>query len=206
MDERERVTAAWSAPGAGERYARARFASRRAGERDPRLVRRALARHGVRGALLDVPAGSGRLAALLGRAAPLAVAADSSAEMLAAHPGDRRVRASVFDLPFADRSFDAVVCCRLLHHLREPEDLERAVAELVRVSARLVVASFWDAGSLSALRERLGLRRAQCRAAIARGRLAELFARAGATVVGFEHSLRFVSRQAFAVALRIPPR
>jgi SAM-dependent methyltransferase len=168
-------------------------------------VGRALERHGVRGAVLDVPAGSGRLAAVLERAAPFVVAADSSAEMLRSAPRPARVRASVFDLPFAVSSFDAVVCCRLLHHLREPADLERAVAELVRVSARLVIASFWDAGSLSAVRERLGLRPPQSRAAIARGRIAELFARAGATVVGFEHSLRFVSRQAFAVALKQRP-
>jgi SAM-dependent methyltransferase len=127
----------------------------------------------------------------------------ASAEMLAADGRGRRVRASIFDLPFCADAFDAVVCCRFLHHLARPEDLERAVGELVRVSARLVIASFWDAASLPALRRRLGLKRAEARSAIERPRLAEVFARAGARVIGFEHSMRFVSQQTFAIAEKL---
>jgi len=205
MPDRDRVRSAWEGPDAGGRYARARFRSRRAEQRDPRLVARALARHGVRGAVLDVPSGAGRLAEALARTGQIVVAADASDAMLAADGRARRVRASVFALPFAGGTFDTVVCCRLLHHLREPADLERAISELVRVSARLVIASFWDAGSLPALRVRLGLKRAEARTSIARSRLAELFARCGAPVVGYEHSLRRVSQQAFAVALKPSP-
>lgn len=202
--DRRRVRAAWAGPEAGERYARGRFRSRRAAARDPALVARALRCHGVRGAVLDVPSGSGRLAPVLAGLGSQVVAADVSGPMLAVDPRGQRVRASVFALPFAARAFDAVVCCRLLHHLRAPGDLERAVRELVRVSDRLVVASFWDAGSLPALRVRLGLKRPEARAAIERARLEALFARAGARVVGHLSSLRFVSQQTFAVALREP--
>jgi SAM-dependent methyltransferase len=203
MPDRERIASAWSAPGSGERYGTARFRSPAASERDVRLVARALERHGARGALLDVPAGAGRLAAALEGTGAVVVAADASAEMLAADPRPRRVRASIFDLPFAENAFDAVVCRRFLHHLARPEDLERAVAELVRVSARLVIASFWDAASLPALRKRLGLRRAEARSAIARSSLTAVFECAGASVVRFEHSFRFVSQQAFAVAEKL---
>jgi 2-polyprenyl-3-methyl-5-hydroxy-6-metoxy-1,4-benzoquinol methylase len=200
---RERVGSAWGSPGSGERYVSARFATSAARGRDLRLVERALERHRAHGAVLDVPSGAGRLAPVLARAGAVVVAVDASAEMLAADGRARRVRASIFDLPFPADAFDAVICCRLLHHLARPEDLERAVGELVRVSARLVIASFWDAASLPALRRRLGLKRPEARSAIERSRLAAVFARAGARVVGFEHSMRFVSQQAFAVAEKL---
>ena len=203
MSDRDRIASAWSSPGSGERYGSSRFRTPAARGRDLDLVARALERHGARGTVLDVPAGQGRLAAVLARAGTAVIAADASAEMLAADPRPRRVRASLFDLPFADGAFDAVVCCRFLHHLARPEDLERAVGELVRVSARLVIASFWDAASLPALRRRLGLKRPEARTAIERTRLAEVFERAGARVVGYEHSFRFVSQQALAVAHKL---
>ncbi len=45
---------------------------------------------------------------------------------------------SIYELPFADDTFEAVVCADLLEHLDDPE---RAVAELVRVSRDAVVLS-----------------------------------------------------------------
>jgi ubiquinone/menaquinone biosynthesis C-methylase UbiE len=49
-----------------------------------------------------------------------------------------RVCASVFSLPFADRSFDTVTCLEVLEHLEDPA---AAVRELARVSRRAVVVS-----------------------------------------------------------------
>ena len=203
----------WRGHAAVAHYSDGRFANGRAAGRDPRLVARALRRHGLRGPLLDVPSGSGRLGPVLERLAaqvaprvgPPVVAADVSLDMLTGNPRGERVQASVFALPFHDRSFDAVVCCRLLHHLREPGDLEAAVAELVRVSTRLILASYWDAHSLPAVRRRLGLKRPEARVAIPPARLARAFELAGARLVDRFHSLRFVSQQAFAVARRTSP-
>jgi ubiquinone/menaquinone biosynthesis C-methylase UbiE len=47
-------------------------------------------------------------------------------------------RASVYALPFEDRSFDLVVCCEVLEHLAEPD---RGLKEVARVARRGVVVS-----------------------------------------------------------------
>ena len=114
------------------------------------------------------------------------------------------VRGDAFRLPFAGGAFEAVVACRFLHHLHGEDDLLRAVAELVRVSSRLVVASFWDAASLPAWRRRLGLAKDEGpsgRRAHPKRAIRAAFEAAGARVVGFRHSFRFVSQQTFAAAV-----
>lgn len=198
----------WSDAAVARRYARGRFATRRARERDARLVTRLLDAHlPARAArLLDAPHGAGRLTALLASRAQLLVGLDRSAAMLVeagAEHGTPLVRASATRLPFADESFDAVVCCRLLHHLDEDRELPEVVHELVRVSRRLVIASFWDAGSLQAWRRRVGWRvDASGRRAVSKRRLEALFRSEGARVVGYAHGLRGLSLQTFAAALK----
>lgn len=194
----------WQDPEAARRYARERFGRQRAGARDARLVSALLARHGVEpgpGGILDAPCGTGRLRAALARFGVPVVGLDASPAMLAESEGARRLVGALPRLPFSTGSFDVVVCCRLLHHLGAQEELAAAIEELVRVSRRLVIASFWDAASLAAWRRRSGLRRdASGRAALARPRLEQLFRRAGADVIDCAHSFRFVSMQAFALA------
>src|SRR5690606_39218329 len=123
----------------------------------------------------------------------------------AALAGGAPLAGSLFALPCASRSFDVVVSCRFLHHLHGDDELARAVAELVRVSRALIVASFWDAASLPGLRVRLGLKRHEGprgRVYRPRAELAAAFARAGAPVLEFAPVLRFVTQQTFLVARR----
>jgi SAM-dependent methyltransferase len=174
-------------------------------------VERILARYGVRpsrGGILDAPCGTGRLCHLLFSYGVPYVGVDISTEMLARatalSPG-RLARAPAADLPFPDGTFDVVVCCRLLHHLHDREKLAAVVGELVRVSGRLVVGSFWDRASFHAWRRRLGLHATKGpsrRTAISKAELRGVIATAGADVVGFHHSCRFVSQQTFFVASR----
>ena len=115
----------------------------------------------------------------------------------------RIVRGSITQLPFDDDTFDVVVACRMLHHVHERAALVAMVRELVRTSRRLVIASFWDTASLPALRRRIGLRSDEGpsgRRPIPKPELSALFAAAGAEIVGFHHSFRFVSQQTFLVA------
>jgi ubiquinone/menaquinone biosynthesis C-methylase UbiE len=83
--------------------------------------------------VLDVGCGTGRYLVALHRNGFRAVGADVSKEALvlldARYP---RVLSDVQQLPFSDRSFDAVTCYGLLGHLAE-RARTRGVAELFRV-------------------------------------------------------------------------
>lgn len=195
----------WSDSEAGQHYAQRRFGSARAARRDPTIVARLLARHGVRGAVLDAPCGTGRLWAELSRAGAPVHGLDVSASMLAvaARAGYSSVtRGDLARLPFPSRSFDVVVSCRYLHHLRNDGDLAHALSELVRISDRLVIASFWDAHSLPALRVRWRLKRAESRRAVRLRTIAAMLEANGARMIDVAHSFRFVSQQTFFVAER----
>ncbi|MCY2959736.1 MAG: methyltransferase domain-containing protein [Planctomycetota bacterium] len=208
------VRARWQSEDAGARYAIRRFRDPRAAMRDPTLVERILDLHGVRPALkpvLDVPCGTGRLRGVLERRGMRYVGADVSPAMLAEAAGGKDAALVLADaerLPFAEDSFDVVVCCRLLHHLQDEDVLESVVRELVRVSSRMVIASFWDSASWHAWRRRVGLRRGEGprgRRAVSKRVLRRVFDESGAGIVDFHHSFRFVSQQTFAVALKRAP-
>ena len=121
--------------------------------------------------------------------------------------GTPPVRGDAAHLPFADASFDAVVSCRLLHHLPQVEQLEAVVAELTRVSRGLVLASFWDADTLGGWRRRFlpsARHRRSLRSFHRRATLRHAFEHAGARVLAFDVDLRFLTRQTFVVARRTP--
>ena len=103
-----------------------------------------------RGSLLDVPCGYGRFAPLFACLGIQAFGIDLDLEMVrlavGSQLGDDKVRgacASAFQLPFADDSFDGVICIRLLH--LQFSDVERLVIlrELARVSRRYVIISVY---------------------------------------------------------------
>lgn len=206
----DRTRAKWRAPGAGERYARERFQAAHAG-RDPARLARLLDRHlapAGSACLLDAPCGAGRLLPALaarGRVVGLDVSPAMLAGARATRAAELLVAGDLAALPFDEQSFDAVVCCRLLHHLERDEDLACIARELVRVSRALVLVTYWDAASLPALRRRLlPSARAPRRFARPRATIEAAFAAAGAEVVERAWSLRFVSRQAYLVLRRRP--
>lgn len=112
--------------------------------------------------VLDVGTGTGRAAIGLARRGARVTGVDASAEMLAvakrrAHdagvtvtflPGDAH------GLAFEDRSFDAVICLRVLMHT---PDWRTSLAELCRVARDRVVVdypAFWSAAALQAAARR----------------------------------------------------
>lgn len=96
--------------------------------------------------LLDAGCGEGETLARLEPSLPgHAVAVDLSAEAVAhtarRFPRIELSRASILDLPFADASFELVLCLEVLEHLEEPD---AALAELSRVASEHVVVSVPD--------------------------------------------------------------
>lgn len=93
-------------------------------------------------AMLDAPAGSGKLVRPLQRVSGLYVAGDISEAMLAHIPTPcTRAVMDAGRLPFPANSFDVVVCLRLVH--RVPLDvLEEILREGLRVATRCLVFSY----------------------------------------------------------------
>lgn len=200
-----RVAQRWRQPERGDEYRDRRWQRRR--ERDPELVAALLARHaaGAR-SVLDVPAGTGRLA----RAAPASAwfGVDASLPMLCALPSHLAPRAVVGlaeALPLRDGAVDVVLCCRLLHHLPSRDARRILLAEFARVSRDLVIVSFWDRTSWPQLRRRLWGGREETRASVARAELLADLRAAGLEPLAFSASARFFSAQTFAVARRREP-
>ena len=102
--------------------------------------------------VLDVGTGAGRAALMLARGGARVTAVDASEQML----DEARRRAAeqlvkvnfllgdAHHLDFKDRSFDAVVCLRVLMHT---PDWRRSLAELCRVADRLVIFDYPSATS-----------------------------------------------------------
>lgn len=211
-DNTREVDERWQTSGSGEHYVSDRWRGSRAKGRDPRLIRRLLRALPVGEeirSVLDVPSGTGRLRSALD--APLVVQADISLSMLqnipSAAQGTGRLQASVQALPFQDRSFDLVVCCRLLHHLKSADDRAQVLREALRVSNRFVIASYWDTQSYGAWRRRTQgplrrRKRADVREATAYADLEAQVETAGGRILARAHSFRFVSQQSFFLAKR----
>lgn len=125
--------------------------------REQVLIARALDAAGIAppGRILDLPAGTGRLAPLLTEYAIDTFGADLSREMLgqATGYGRRAVIADAVALPFPDGVFDAVVSLRFTAHL-PPAVRRLALSEMARVSRRFLVVAVYDSTPWTRLRRR----------------------------------------------------
>ncbi|MFE9576363.1 class I SAM-dependent methyltransferase [Nocardia sp. NPDC006044] len=97
---------------------------------------------------LDVATGTAAAAAVVADVGVRAkvVGVDSSVQMLEqarARDGVNGVRlvvAMVEELPFADRTFDLVLCTRALHHVRRPDLVVAEMARVVRPGGHVIIA------------------------------------------------------------------
>ena len=123
------------------------------------------------GRVLDIPCGTGVFTWYLSQLGYKTVASDISMEMIDAARTLKREAAvippafsegDIFQLPFADGAFKAVVCMRFMNLVDRPTPI-RAVQEMARVAGALIVSyyhkyTFKCAGRV--VRHRLGLREA----------------------------------------------
>lgn len=97
--------------------------------------------------VLEVGCGEGKLATHLIRHAPTParyLATDVSLHAIRSEldPPIETAVASIYELPFADASFDVVVCCEVLEHLEDPR---RGLMEVARVAReRVLLSTPWE--------------------------------------------------------------
>ena len=134
--------------------------------REARLLDRLLESQGHCRTLLDLPCGGGRVSAPLARHTDLLIEADIGLGQVRYARQNGRVptkqiwmTASGFEIPLQDSAVDGTVCVRLNHHLPTAVERERLVRELLRVSKRFVIMTFFDYDSLkNRLRRLRGMR------------------------------------------------
>ena len=111
---------------------------------------------------LDLPCGVGRISLWLGQkgfsitAGDLGEAALELTKKLMADAGiaaDISVQ-DIFAMTYDDRSFDAIICFRLLHHFSEPEDQAALIAELCRCAKKYVLISYLSPYSVTSIRRK----------------------------------------------------
>jgi len=107
---------------------------------------------------LDLPSGTGRFSDILAKSADHVTLADASAAMLEvaqedlSHLNASYLKTDAQQIDLADGSVDLVFCHRFLHHFDNVSARSRILTELVRVSRRYVVLSYYSRGPRKHLR------------------------------------------------------
>jgi ubiquinone/menaquinone biosynthesis C-methylase UbiE len=130
--------------------------------REFNLLNRMLRSQGRCKILLDLPCGGGRLSPPMAPHTDLLVEADVGLGQLRygrvhglVSTRQAWVGASGFRIPLRDEGVDGTVCVRLNHHLPTQTEREQLVRELLRVSKRFVIMSFFDYYSMKNTLRRL---------------------------------------------------
>lgn len=123
--------------------------------REFRLLDRHLRTVGHCRTLLDLPCGGGRLTPAFAHYAQLVIEADIAIGQILfgrKESGTKTPRvwmtASAFHIPLQDGAVDGTICVRLSHHLPTPSERQRLLEELLRVSRRFVIFTYFDHHSL----------------------------------------------------------
>ncbi len=99
-----------------------------------------------RGRVLDVACGTGKLSMRIDQRGCYSVGAEASMEMVGVgryvHPESRAtmVRSIAEKLPFADGSFDRVICQGSLDHFADPHAFMREASRILKPDGRVVIA------------------------------------------------------------------
>ena len=192
---------------------RQRLLKRQSTRREFDLIARHVARIGRSRIILDLPCGGGRLTPAFADSADLVIEADiahgqllfNRAESAGATP---RVwmTASAFHIPLGDDSVDGTFCIRLSHHLPTAAERERLLTELLRVSRRFVVMTFFDHHSLKNVlrRMRRPFDRQPPKMTMTTARVAELAKERGARLLAAPPLSRVGSGHRYALIAKDP--
>lgn len=130
------------------------FHKRVSNRRERRLLEEILDEVGRQERILDVPCGAGRLSDVLSQYGEKVCEVDYSFEMVKLCRHNARnytplpAAASAFDLPFRNETFGLVASIRLSHHIPDRAGRVAHLKELLRVSHRFVLVTFFEEASL----------------------------------------------------------
>jgi ubiquinone/menaquinone biosynthesis C-methylase UbiE len=130
--------------------------------REYALIGRHMREVGHSRVILELPCGGGRMTPAFADSADFVIEADigmgqvqyGRATSTLAKPR-AWMTASAFHIPLRDDSVDGTVCIRLAHHLPTPAERDRLFHELMRVSRRFVIVTYFDHHSLKNLTHRM---------------------------------------------------
>jgi SAM-dependent methyltransferase len=186
------------------RYPHKRFGTRQ----EWKLIRRHLATVGHSRVILELPCGGGRITPALSDAADLIVEGDIAIGQLRFARATSELTtprtwmtASAFHIPLKDDSVDGTVCIRLAHHLPTEAEQGRLIHELLRVSRRFAILTFYDPRSLKNATRRLRhpFKPKPVKPAMTPERVAEHSRAAGGRLVEAPPLSRIVSGHRFAL-------
>lgn len=130
--------------------------------REYQILKRLLGQQKHCATMLEIPCGGGRISQQLTDATNLLIQADIGlGQILYAMTKDNLnipqiwMAASAFRIPLQDSSVDASVCIRLSHHLVTAAERESLLVELLRVSQRFVIMTFFDFQSIKNILRRV---------------------------------------------------
>lgn len=186
-----------------------RYPHKRLGTRQEwRLIRGHLAEIGHSRVILELPCGGGRITPALADAADFIVEADIAIGQLRYGRATSEVAtpcawmtASAFHIPLRNESVDGAICIRLAHHLPTDAEQGRLISELLRVSQRFVILTFYDPRSLKNLTRRLRhpFKPKPVKPAMTPERVAEHARAGGGRLVAAPNLSRIVSGHRFAL-------
>lgn len=117
--------------------------------------------------VIDIPCGAGRFQKTLSKYTYKITQVDYSSQMLCKAEENMSdylpqvfhkanfVRASIFDLPFNNNTFDVVLAMRIYHHFDCEEERIEILRELRRISKNWIIISFFNARCYQQIRRRL---------------------------------------------------
>ncbi len=112
---------------------------------------------------LDVPCGVGRMSLWLGQKGFSITASDlgeAALDLTKRSMSDAGINADVnsqniFSMTYDDRSFDATICFRLLHHFSDQQNQTDLIAELCRCTKKYVLISYLSPYSYTSMRRKM---------------------------------------------------
>lgn len=192
-------------------YYERRLLRRISTRREYRLIDRHLRRVGHSRVILELPCGGGRMTPALSAATDFLIEADIAIGQIDYGRKTSRVAtprvwmtASAFHIPLRDNSVDGTVCIRLAHHLPTEAEQERLFRELLRVSRRFVIVTYFDRHSLKNRTHRLRhpFSRRPPKLTMTNARVAELARECGAHLEAAPRLSRITSGQRYALIVK----